>query len=345
MARFNKKIESKFGISLSAVLLSLCIAGGSAQAQNTAVSAAAPVAVPAGTATPTTTTTSAPANTPATANAPTEPMKESLLIGPGDLLHISVFDEPEMDQRVRVSDAGEVTLSLIGKVKVSGMTPPEAATAIRNKYQAGSFLNDPQVSISVDEYTGESVSLVGQFQRPGPVTLPTPRGLLDVISMGGGFTDVADHNITIQRKSGEKVKVMVPNKADAALEQSSVLVYPGDTIIAPKAGIVYVLGDVGRPGGYVMNNDSQITVLQALAMASGTNKTAKESKARLVRKEEDKVTEQRLQLNAMQKGEAPDIPLQNNDVIWVPFSWLKNFGSSAASIAASTSSAAIYTTR
>jgi polysaccharide biosynthesis/export protein len=340
MAQLSKsKIERRFGISLTTILLLLlCTTGRNAyaQSQNSAVSAA----VAANPDTPARTNTPAPANVPET-----DTVKESALLGPGDLLHIQVFDEPEMEQRVRVNDAGEVTLSLIGKVKVSGMTPPEAATAIKGKYQSGSFLNDPQVSVSVDESTTQSVSLVGQFQRPGPVTLHTPRGLLDVIAMGGGFNDIADRNITIQRKSGDKIKVTVPNKAEAALEQSSVMVYPGDTIIAPKAGVVYVLGDVGRPGGYVMNNDSQITVLQALAMAAGTNKTAKEGRARLVRKDNEKITEQRLKLTAMQKGETPDIPLQANDIIWVPFSWIKNVASGAANIAASTSSAAIYTSR
>ncbi len=194
----------------------------------------------------------------------------------------------------------------------------------------------------VDEYAAESVSLIGQFQKPGPVNLTTPRSLLDVIAMGGGLTDVADRNIVIQRRSGEKLKAFVPNKADAALEQSSVMIYPGDTVIVPKAGIVYVLGDVARPGGYVMNNDSQLTVLQALAMASGTNRTARENKARLVRRQNDSLTEQRLELTAMQKGKIPDMPLQPNDIIWVPFSWAKSIAEGASGIAASTSSAAIY---
>lgn len=356
MVQFSKqRVESRLGLSLAMfLLLLLCMPGGNAQTQPQSkasgrTSTAIPAAIPAATsaATPAATDARTPATTTSTKPAvttapPTQAEKESLLIGPGDLVHVSVFDEPEMDQKVRVSDAGEITLTLIGKVKIAGMTPPEAASLIRDKYQAGSFLNNPQVSLMVEEYATENVSLIGQFQKPGPIILSTPRSLLDVISMGGGLTDIADRNIVIQRKSGERMKAFVPNRPDVALEQSSVMIYPGDTVIVPKAGIVYVLGDVARPGGYVMNNDSQLTVLQALAMAAGTNKTAKESKARLVRKQNDSLTEQRLQLTDMQKGKVPDMQLQPDDIIWVPFSWAKGFAQGASGIAASTSSAAIY---
>jgi polysaccharide biosynthesis/export protein len=360
MVQFNKqRVGRRLGISLAVFLLLLFyMPGGNAQSQpqsrtttrtSTAVSAAVPAATSAAqpastTATPATATPTA-TTTTTVPTAPSAKEKESLLIGPGDLVHVSIFEEPEMEQKVRVNDAGEITLTLIGKVKIAGMTPPEAASLIRDKYQAGSFLNSPQVSVAVEEYATETVSLLGQFQKPGPVILTTPRSLLDVISLGGGLTDIADRNIVIQRKSGEKMKAFVPNKPEAALEQSSVMIYPGDTVIVPKAGIVYVLGDVARPGGYVMNNDSQLTVLQALAMAAGTNKTAKENKARLVRKENDKLTEQRLELTAMQKGKIPDMPLQADDIIWVPFSWAKGFAQGASGIAASTSSAAIYMAR
>lgn len=272
--------------------------------------------------------------------------QESLLIGPGDLLHITVFDEPEMEQRVRVNDAGEISLNLIGKIAVKGLSSGQAAALIKEKYQQGSFLNNPQVSVMVEEFAAESVSLIGQVQRPGPINLTTPRSILDVIALGGGMTDIADRNITIQRRNGEKLKVFVPNKVDAALEQSNVMVYPGDIVMVPKAGIVYVLGDVARPGGYVMNNDSQLTVLQALAMAAGTNHTAKESKARLVRKQSDNtIKEQTIHLTEMQKGKIPDMPLEANDIIWVPFSWAKSFAAGATSITASAAGAAIYTTR
>lgn len=333
MARVYKS-EMKLSVSLAGILLVLiCCQARLVQAQTGAGANF--------TASSTTTTTT---NHPSQSSAPpADVSKESLTLGPGDLIHITVFDEPEMEQHVRINDSGEIYLNLIGKVKVAGLTTSQAAAAIREKYEAGSFLNNPQVSVFAEEYATQSVSLLGQFGRPGPVTVNTPRSLLDIISMGGGLTDIADRHLVVQRKTGEKINVFVPNKADTALEQSSVMVYPGDIVVAPKAGIVYVLGDVQRPGGYVMNNDSQLTVLQALAMASGTSRTAKENKARLVRRENEKLTEQKLPLTSMQKGKVPDMQLQANDIIWVPNSWAKTIAQGASGIAASATSAIIYT--
>jgi polysaccharide biosynthesis/export protein len=123
----------------------------------------------------------------------------------------------------------------------------------------------------------------------------------------------------------------------------SVLVYPGDTVLVPKAGVVYVLGDVGRPGGYPMStNNSQMTVLQAVAIAGSTSKTALPSKVRLVRKTASGIQDIHVSLSAMEKGSEPDLPLQADDVIFVPFSWMKNLALTSSSIAASATSATIY---
>ena len=109
------------------------------------------------------------------------------------------------------------------------------------------------------------------------------------------------------------------------------MVYPGDIVIVPKAGIVYVLGDVARPGGYTMsNNDSQMTVLEALATAGDTNKTAIISKVKLVRTTTSGITEIPISLGAMRKGKQPDIAMQSNDVLYVPSSYMKNLALNAS---------------
>jgi len=115
-------------------------------------------------------------------------------------------------------------------------------------------------------------------------------------------------------------------------------------VMIPKAGIVYVLGDVGRPGGYaISDNNSQMTVLEAVATAGGTNKTAIVSKTRLVRKTATGITEIPIPLGAMEKGKQPDISLQASDVLFVPFSYMKNLAVNGSQIAASAGAAAIYT--
>ena len=269
---------------------------------------------------------------------------ESLLIGPGDALRVQVFDTPEMDQTVRVTDAGEIPLLFIGNVKVANFTPAEAARAIEDTLKAKQFMNHPQVAVSVEEYASQLVSVMGQVRNPGTYPIAAPLPVLTVLSSAGGLTDAADRNITIQRHGDfqRTVKYFLSNSSDIALE-NSVVVYPGDTVIVPKAGIVYVLGDVGRPGGYTMSdNDSQMTVLQAIATAGGTNKTAIMSQVKLVRKTSDGATQIPIPLGAMQKGKKSDIAMQANDVLFVPFSYMKNIAFNSTQIAASAAGAAIY---
>lgn len=270
---------------------------------------------------------------------------ESLLIGKGDLLHVSVFREPDLEQRLRVKDSGEIELSLAGSVKVAELTPDDAAKAIEKAYLQGHFLNNPQVSVFVDEYATQNVAVLGQVGKPGAVPLATPRSLLDVLSLSGGLTELADRHITVQRADkSSTLSVFLPNDSAASLN-ASVMVYPGDTVLVPKAGLVYVLGDVGRPGGYVMQDDSKLTVLQALSLAAGTNKTAKEGSTRLIRKVNGNLQEQTVPLSDIERGRKPDMQLEANDVLYVPFSMAKNITMGAAGIVSSTGSAAIYAAR
>lgn len=273
--------------------------------------------------------------------------KESLLIGPGDLLHLTVFREPEMEQKARVQDSGNISIELVGDVHVSGLTPAGAADVIEHLYKSGGYLNHPQVSLTVDEYATQGVAVIGQVQKPGMLPITTPLDVLDVLSMAGGLTEAADRHILIRRKGNEAapVSVFLPNNAQGTLDAAKIMVEPGDTVVVPKAGIVYVLGDVARPGGYVMQDDSQLTVLQALAMASGVTKTASERNTRLLHRVNGTVTEQKLPLRQMELGKKPDMQLQADDVIYVPFSMAKNVALGATSIVASASSAAVYSIR
>jgi len=283
-----------------------------------------------------------PVSTSATAS---QPSTESLLIGPGDLLHITVLREPELDQRVRVLDSGEISLTLAGNVSVQGLTPAQAALRIAGRYRDGQFLLHPEVSVLVEEYATQSVTILGQVVHPGTLRLDAPRSLIDVLSLAGGLTDVADRNIVVQRggKDGQRIHAFLSNRADDALN-ANLLVRPGDTVLVPRAGIVYVLGDVAHPGGYVMTNDSKLTVLQAIALAAGASKTASEKRVRLVRNVDGLTQSIDLPLRDMERGRQPDVPLQANDIIYVPFSLAKNISLGIANITAAASSALIYAT-
>jgi polysaccharide export outer membrane protein len=269
---------------------------------------------------------------------------ETLLIGPGDLVSVSVFDTPEMGQDVRVNDAGVVRLQLIGDVNIGGQTPATAAKTIEDSLISHQIMKAPQVNVRVKDYVTQDVSILGQVKNPGPYQITTPQTVLRVIALAGGLSEDADRKITIQRhnQTDQQVDYYLSNNADKAV-QSAVMVNPGDTVIVPRAPIVYILGDVGRPGGYaIATNDSKLTMLQLISMAGSTNKTAK-SNLKLIRKDsEGQQKEIPVQLSAIQKGKQPDIPLQQGDIVFVPFSWMKNTAMTASNIAASTSSAAIY---
>ncbi len=269
---------------------------------------------------------------------------ESLTIGPGDMLHLKVLEAPELEQSARVSDAGTLTLILGGKVQVAGLTPAEAAVAIERTLVEGHYVLTPHVSVTTEQTATQNVTILGQVRTPGSYPIATPRPILDVLALAGGLNDLAQRKVTIQRHaSKERVDYVLSNSANAALD-ANVPVYPGDTVLVPKADVVYVLGDVNRPGGIaIVTNDSKLSALQALSLAGGTPPNAVPSHSRLIRKQADgSHVELPLQLSAMQKGKEPDIPLQGDDIIYVPFSYARNMAVGAGSLVGATSSAAIY---
>jgi polysaccharide biosynthesis/export protein len=269
--------------------------------------------------------------------------KESLLINSGDLVRIRVFDTPELDQQVRVTDAGLISLPLAGDMKVAGETPEDAAHQIEHVMLDKHLLLHPQVSVSVLEYATEKVSILGEVKLPGAYTITTPRSIVDVLTLAGGLSDSADRRITIERHgTKEKVPYFVSNNANTELD-TAVMVNPGDSVIVPRAAIVYALGDLRLPGGYTMtNNDGQISVLELVARAGGTNHTAAAAHTKLLRKSGQGYVEMALELKDMQEGKKPDLQLQPNDIIYIPFSYTRNFMIGATSIIASAGDAAIY---
>ena len=270
--------------------------------------------------------------------------KETLLIGAGDALHLQVYDTPEMEQRARVTDAGEIPVSFVGNVRVAGLTPGEASHLIEQKLIEREVMLHPQVTLRVDAYATQNASVMGQVLKPGSYEIDTRRKVIDVLAMAGGLTDIADRHITIERRGdpGRKIDFFYSNEAGKALAADP-MVYPGDIVVVPKAAVVYVLGDVLKPGGYAMStNNSKITALEALALAGSPNRTASVSNSELVRKTPTGVQEIKLPIGAMEKGKAPDLALLPDDVIYVPFSFLRNVAVNGQSILASATSAVVY---
>jgi polysaccharide export outer membrane protein len=275
--------------------------------------------------------------------APCFAQQESLLIGPGDLIQVNVMDTPEMEQQVRVTDDGNVQLAYIGSLHVAGETPSAAASMIQGMLIEKHVMHRPEVAVRMMELATQDVSILGQVHTPGTYSITTPQTILKVLSLAGGLSDMADRHVTVKRnKTGEQLKYYVSNDPEQALADV-VMVYPGDTVLVAKAPMIYVMGDVNRPGAYAMTtNDEHLTVMQVIAFAGSASKTAVQSHVRLIRTTEHGPVELPVHLDAIQKGKQADIALQPNDILYVPFSWMRNVAMSSSSIGAATAGAAIY---
>jgi polysaccharide export outer membrane protein len=310
-----KKIRTPFFMVL---LLAFFLFAGSPQAwsQNTSSSAAkldqpaAPVSSPA---------------TPSTTGAPPRRNPSVPVIGDGDLLKVSVLGAPESDQEVRVGADGNIFLNFIGAVPVAGQTIEQVQVLIAKKLVAGGFFRDPQVSVFAKEYATQGVSVLGEVQKPGVYPLLGARTLFDVLSLAGGTSPKAGKLVSITHRDNPQKPTTVAMSNDAAESaQSNIDVFPGDTVVVSKAGVVYVVGDVKKPSGVPMENGS-MTVLQAMAMAEGANPTAAMSKAKLIRRTPGgKPQEIPLDLKTMLASKSPDVQLQAEDILFVPGSAAKN---------------------
>jgi polysaccharide biosynthesis/export protein len=257
---------------------------------------------------------------PSVTTTASRPDTSALKLGPGDLLELSVYGVPELNTKARVSGTGDIYLPLVDYVHVGGLPLEAAQRLIEKRLSDGSFVKSPHVALFINEYTSQGVTLLGEVIRPGIYPATGERRLFDVISAAGGFTDKAGKFVTITHrdKAVAPVKVHLPRQLESSTADNIDIV-PGDTILVSRAGIVYVVGDVGRPSGFVMDSDS-ITVLQAIAMAGGTNRTAKLNSARIIRKTPAGMHEEEIPLKKILQAKMQDLPMSADDILFVPSS-------------------------
>ena len=247
-------------------------------------------------------------------------------IGPGDLLEISEAHTPEMRATVRVSESGLVTLSLAGDVRVEGMDETSAAHAIQTALIERGMLVHPQVTVLVTAYAGQDVSVLGEVARPGIYSYTVHHRLLDLISLASGLSQNAGRLVTIAHRNDPTAiqsVAMDPAGTDTSIDHNPELL-PGDTVQVSRAGLVYVVGDVIRPGGFPVDPALTTTVVQALTLAWGPAQNAALSKAVLIREQQGSRTITTLNLKRMLRGLDPDIPIRDRDILFVPDSLAKN---------------------
>ncbi len=244
---------------------------------------------------------------------------QDLLIGAGDLLEVSLYGMPDFKTEVRVNSGGEISLPMLGTVAVGGLSIEQAETLIERKLRQKGLFNDPHVTVFEKEYATQGISVLGEVQKPGIYPLLGSRKLYDAISAAGGTTPKAGRYVLITRRDEPEHPVRVPLLTGTPESmENNIAVEPGDTVVVSKAGVVYVVGDVHQPGGFVMENGNDITVLKAIALAQGTNPNAALNSAKLVRKTPEGPKDVPLPLKNILAAKAPDLQLQPDDVVFVP---------------------------
>jgi len=181
--------------------------------------------------------------------------------------------------------------------------------------------------------------MMGEVSHPGAYPLIGDRRLFDLISAAGGLTEKAGRNVTIihRQNPDQKVQLNLPSNL-AEDTDNNVAVNPGDTIIVSRAGIVYVVGDVARPSGFMIE-DNTLTVLKALALAGGGTRTASLNGSKILRQTPDGVKEIPVPLQKVLRAKSPDVAMLKGDVLFVPGSAGKALAYRSAEAAFSMTSA------
>jgi polysaccharide export outer membrane protein len=273
------------------------------------------------------------------------PLDSTLRLGAGDLVEVGVYNVPELTTKARISDDGDLYLPLIDYVHVAGLTSDEAQAVIEKKLEAGGFVRSPHVSIFVDQYASQGISVLGEIGRPGVYPVMGQQRLFDLISQAGGLTEKSGRSATItHRNQPGKPVVVALSKNLANNPGSNIQVFPGDTVIVRPADIVYVTGDVARPTGLLIDRGT-LTVMQALALAGGTTRTSRPNGAKIIHKNATGMTETHVQLKKILEAKAPDVTLNPDDILFVPSSAFKTTVQDNANLAMQVASLSLVVVR
>lgn len=270
--------------------------------------------------------------------------KSTYILGPEDQIAIRVLDLEEFaegasgkDRVYRIDLRGQVNLPIVGRMKVAGQTVEQFEATLVEKLRE--YLKTPSVTVTVAEYKSQPITVVGQVQSPGVHQLQGRKSLLEVISAVGGLKAEAGYQIKITRKveygaiplprartdgTGQfsVAEVNVKRILNADSPEENIQIQPFDVISVPKAELVYVVGNVKRSGGFVLGDREKVTALQALSMAEGLDRDASSNGAKILRKPPEGGERQEIlvALGDILKGKRPDVPMEPDDILFVPSS-------------------------
>jgi polysaccharide export outer membrane protein len=253
-------------------------------------------------------------------NLPTQP------VGPDDLLALSVYDSPELTRTVRVDADGNIRLPMLkDPIQVRGMIPSQLETAIANSLTKGKVLVDPVVTVTIVEYQSRPVNVVGAVKNPLVFQATRPIPLLDAIARAGGIREDAGSDIIVSREvtqAGKPTRITqtipVRKLIDTADPSLNVMLHGGEEVLVPEALKIYVVGNVKKPGAYPIRNDEETTILQLLALSEGLTPYSAKVAYVYRRSPAGEKTEVPVALAKIMKRKSPDVPLQANDILYIP---------------------------
>ena len=268
-------------------------------------------------------------------------------IGPEDLIEISVFEEEKLNKTVRISSQGNISLPLLGILKVKGLTAYELEKEIRDLL-AEKYFQDPHVSVFIKEYRNQRISVIGAVEKPGAYDVTGQKTILDLLGMAGGLkggnengagqllflirSPPLEDKVGKDKKDSEDQapKTYVIDLEELLIKGDLTLNLPlihGDVINVPVSGKIFVGGEVRSPGGFPLGG-KKLTVSQAIALAGGLKTEAAGSETKVFRYSEKGTEKEIISANvySIQKGRAEDVYLKENDIIVVPRSGTKTVG-------------------
>jgi len=292
----------------------------------------------------------------APANSSPVPNPALYRLGAGDEIRVQQQNAEELDGKVaRIDDAGYATFPLVGRLHFSGLTTDEAQKIVAERLST--LLLKPEPIVSISEYRSQPVSVVGAVNNPGVFQLQGRKTLLEVISLAGGLRQDAGAQISITRRvvngpiplkterrdlSGDfsTATVDLPKLVNGRDPSDNISVSPNDVISVPRAEMIYVTGKVNKPGAFPLNENSNITVLQAISLAEGLGPAAAPKNAKVFRPKGDGNEKEEIPVNVTAimngktvDGKNPDFTLQPRDILFIPDSLSKKAGVRAAEAA------------
>jgi len=247
-------------------------------------------------------------------------------IGSNDLLAISVYDAPEFSRTARVSVDGFIRLPMVKeRIPVAGLMPAEVEESIAEALTRAELIVDPVVTVTVGEYHSRPVSVMGAVRSPLTFQAVGRVALLDALARAGGLTQEAGSEILVTRHTttgGQDTSLVqrIPVKAliDAADPAMNIPLTGDEEIRVPEAGKIFVIGNVKKPGAFVVRDSADATVLKALAVAEGLTPYAAKQAYIYRREASGSRSEIPVELRQLMDRKSQDVPLMANDILYIP---------------------------